>query len=135
MSIPFTDTIEKLAYRYKFDPDVIAEWPFIKVIRLYYASIRNEARERLLFIFDRVSSNEISAPAIHYDEKGKEIKGGGRVDPIGFNEHIKMLQTIIGEHKELPKTKQEMMEEKQREAGKVAKNFFGQMMKLAGKMK
>lgn len=90
----------------------------------YYAANRNIVRDRITAISDRVASGDISAEIKHYDKHGKEIKGEGHSDPIGFKEHMRKLYAIIGEGEEEPQ-KKNAKEEAADKALSFFMGFFG----------
>ncbi len=94
----------------------------------YHAAMRNQVRDRIMRISDRVASSDISAEMKHYDKHGKEIKGEGRTDPIGFKEHMRKLYAMIGIEESKPEVKRNLREE----AAKRALDFFTKGFGMGG---
>jgi hypothetical protein len=96
--------IELLASRYGLSPFEVARWPMLEGIRLYYAAQRNQVRERIGLLQDRLATNELSMETKRYDKYGREIKEKSeeRMVPVGFQRHLKNLLAFIGEDTDEP---------------------------------
>lgn len=94
--LPNRDLIDYLASRYGVSPHEVAEWDLFDSIAMYFAGVRNEVRWRIANISDMIAVGDMSAEVKTYDKNGREIKGEGRSDPVGFKEHMRRLYSILG---------------------------------------
>lgn len=117
-----------LANRYGTSPYDLLDWDLFDSVVFYYAAVRNQVRDRIVYISDRVASGDISAEMKHYDKHGREIKGEGKSDPVGFKEHMRKLYAMIGIEENEPNRKENLREK----AAEQALNFFTKGLGMGG---
>lgn len=89
----------------------------------YNSATRNKVRDRISDIQDRLATNELAMEIVTYDKDGKEVKGEGKTDPVGFKNHLDLLMSMIGERQ--MENPEEAKRNKMLESAKAMESFFG----------
>jgi len=123
--------VDFVAARYGLHPDDAKQIDMFDSVVLYHAAVRNSIRDRIAAIGDMVATGEMSAEIKHFDKHGREIKGEGRSDPVGFKEHMKRLYAFLGlddRGRSEPVDKEYDKRMRQQEAADTALEFFSKML-------